>query len=185
MPASFAINSTYEELAALIHHVTYQFARQYNIPYDDLIGPANVAYVKAAQRYDRTHGAKLSSWVQTKVWYALMSHTRREIIRRHRVGELPTDENGDVLESSLPTTQPNNFRLEIESELSPHAHAVVSLLFDARHDLGVLFSWHTAKKRRVTSHQMLTLLREHLEDLGWPKEQIEGAFQEIRTVLAT
>lgn len=183
------LDGQYRLLCDLVFRLTHTFARKYAIPFDDLIGPAHVAYVKAYERYDGTKGAKLSSWIHTKVWYALMSFVRKELTHRTRFGygsevlvaDLIREE--DDRGKGLPTTPPNLYRLEVESELSPAACTVVQLLLETRRDFALMFQWETAKAHRVTRRHLLKCLREHLTDLGWSRVQITAAFQEIRGTL--
>lgn len=193
------LNSDFEDMHDLVFYVVGKFARRYFIPTEELIGPANSIYVREYHRWQAgDKQASLSSWLYQKIWYGLMSFVRREIVFRSRFGYCTeitgvrhtssrADLEGENVEDETPleqalTTQPNNYRLELESELSEAAQGVVRMLLDARTDLALTFSWQTAKAPRVRRKHMLRALREHLDDLGWPREKVDNSFREIRAV---
>lgn len=164
-------NTTYEDLSHLVFQVTHGFARRYNIPFRDLVSEAHIIYVEQVERYDKTRGTALSSWVYTKVWFGLMSYVRRGFKRPPHV---------ELEEAPEPATPPDLFLHDLRDELSADARTVVSLLLDSGRDFSLLCKWNRARTRT----SMLKTLREHLEDIGWSAEQIGEAFDEIRDALA-
>ncbi len=165
------INTTYDDLSHLVFQVTHGFARQYNIPFQELVSEAHMIYVEQVPRYDRTKGTALSSWIYTKVWFGLMSYVRNGFQRPPHV---------ELEEAPEVSTPPEQFLLDFRDELSEDARTVVGLLLDSRRDFSLLCKWNRVRTRK----QMLKTLREQLRDEGWSSRKIFVAFFEIREALS-
>lgn len=159
-----------------IYAITRRFAWKYRFHFNDLLSAAHKEFVRAFDRFHsstRTDKAALSSWIYFNVTTALMSFVRKEI-KHHN---LP-----DVTEHNMRTTPPDHFLFEFQSELSQDARSIIQLILDAPEDLITLFRWNSSK-RGLTQVGALRSIQDHLETLGWTRDQVKKNFHEIIAVL--
>jgi len=165
------ISEAYEDLRLMVFNIAHRFSAKFKIPFEDMLGQAHVIFIQQMDRYDPAHGAKLGTWIFSKVTWGLMSWMRTELRHWHLDDADELDEEASNADS--------RFLVEIVSELSDDARAVVQLILDAENDFKLTCRWNRAHTRSG----MLRSLREHLEDIGWHSRQIKTCIQEIRHVL--
>jgi hypothetical protein len=165
------LTSAYADLHLLVYSITHSFSLRFNIPFDDLISEAHIQFVKSVDKFDKKKGMKLSSWVYHEVWTGLMSFMRKEL--RHR----GLDEFTEL--TPMPPTAQNNYLLELQSELSKDAKAVVKILLDGGRDFSTLLNFHGAETKTST----LEVLREHLADSGFSLTALTRGIADLRALV--
>jgi len=80
---------TYKDVELLIYKTARQFRAKYGGDLDDLISVANLCFLEVYQKPFDARKSKFSTWLRTKVWYALLSDRRKKAVRASR--ETATD----------------------------------------------------------------------------------------------
>lgn len=168
--ATLQLNTAYEDLQQMVFYITQGFARTYNLRFDDLVGEAHVIFTKEYARFDPSKGAKLSSWLYSKIWWGLTSFMRKELRHHH------LDNVDDIAEQSC---APNLFMAELRTSLSDEANSIVALILDTPRDFELLLCMNRANSRQ----RVLATLREHLDDAGWTDAEVDRYLCEIACVL--
>ena len=166
-----ALASSYEDFHLLVFYITHSFATRFDIPFDDLISEAHVAFVKAFDSYDPSHGTKVSSWIYHEVWTGLMSFMRKEL--RHRNLEELTDQ------TPMGFTTQSTFLLDLQDDLGRDARALMEILLSGPRDFSTLCRWNQVTTRTGA----LEALREYLEDRGWPTRSISRGISDLRALV--
>ena len=163
---------TYESVRPLIFSLCRRFYQCYGGDWQEICGQAQLHFVRACHSHEPAKG-RLTTWVQTKVWYGLAEDRRNELRKRGTHRQVPYQ-----LEA-LPA-RPMNQLGDLLEELSSDARAVVELtLGDALDSL--------ARERGFLDQPKPTSLRNRLVELlleaGWSAARILESFHEIREVL--
>ncbi len=163
---------TYESVRPLIFSLCHRFHQRYDGDWQEICSQAHLHFMLACLSHDPAKG-RLTTWVQTKVWYGLAEDRRNELRKRGTHRQVPYQ-----LEA-LPDRRRNQLG-EIMEELSSDAQAVVELtLGDALDSL--------ARERNFLDQAKPTSLRNRLVKLlleaGWSASRILQSFHEIREVL--
>lgn len=167
------IAESYADCRLLIYKVVHTFANRYNVPFDELLSEAHMSFVRAFDRYDPSRfvkKAKFSSFVYFALSCDLRTYLQKQ--RKH-TGHL------EINEELCGTEDPNQFRLRFESHLEMDARTVIHLVLDAPDELSEVLGLREVSNKRG----FLRALREHLRDLGWSRDRIAIAFEEISVVL--
>jgi hypothetical protein len=171
------INETYEDVRLLVYRIVHKFAACYGFHFDDLITHAHLAYVKGYEAYTRSapppgkKKAKFSSFIYFWVTTDMITFVNKE--KRHRHNEL---EEG-MVEGFAPDARP--FLEHLREELSEDATLVIHLVLDTPEEFSATCRWYRTKD----SSGMRRSLSEYLKNIGWARERIDEAFNEIRQIL--
>jgi len=160
-----AIATTYEDTERMIGKICLSFARSYGGDFDDYLGPAHEAYMRAYRLWDKKKGA-----FTTYLWHAVTNELRSFVRRKARIAcrEVRADEK---LYAETAGKTGFDFRLFL-SELSDDAQTVVKLLV------------HTEQNITPTRvPKILRRLKKHLWMAGWSLKRIAESFKEVREAL--
>jgi DNA-directed RNA polymerase specialized sigma subunit len=158
---------------------------------DELISVANEAFVRCYHRYDPERGAAFNSWVQTKVFYALISWKRSESI--HNWNERSMADYGgheedrqegepSFEEELFRAPEPEEFRDRLH-DLSDDAWEVIRLMItDAMErikdeDVNSLLAGVASGSARRAG------IADALKSRNWSGKRIVKAFREIEGAL--
>lgn len=163
---------TYESVRPLIFSLCHHFHQRFGGDWQEICGQAQLHFARACHSHNPGK-SRLTTWVQTKVWYGLAEDRRNELRKLGNHKQVPYQ-----LEA-LPA-RPMNRLGEILEELSTDARAVVELtLGDALDSL--------ARERGFLDQPKPISLRNRLVELlleaGWSASRILKTFHEIREVL--
>lgn len=154
----------YEKLKGLVYRLTHDFQGQFGGDFDELLSEANWIFLKAVRDYDPFHGAKLITYVYTKVYYGLRSTLGPNHYVRYGPRTLQRKHTPITHVAASPKTSLG----EKLNRLSEEAAAVVRI---------ALFI------REKTSSSKRTRLIEILCEYGWAAEEILDCFNEIKEIL--
>lgn len=168
------VNETYEDLKNFVYQIAHRFAYSYNVPFEELRSVADYYYVKAVKHYKPSRKAKLITWVGFVVTKQMQTYLEKEHPHRYWF-ELDESNGGHC--------NPSNFLMEVKGLLGPDAALVVELIVDSNSHMQQMLRRRAKKSRTVTRHMVLRVLTEHLRDIGWERDRIEGTMEEIRWVL--
>ncbi len=173
------IAETFVDLCGMVYSIAHRFSRQYQVRFDDLLSLARVEFVRACDSFNPKKGTKLSSWIYSKVAWALLSYIRHE--RRHKelVSLDELIEAGSYHPAYERISVPEGFIWEFKTELSRSASRVVDLVTNSTDDFILLLRWNKA----LTSTEVKNTISEHLVDSGWEKGRVRRCIQEINSVL--
>jgi hypothetical protein len=165
-----SMTETFEDVKLLIYRTVHKFARQHNVPFEELLGPAHFCFVRSYHKFKPKRGAKLSTWVCWVTQKHLLTYLSKT--RKHRG-------HAELNEELVGYCPPDTFVGDFCSELSDDARTVALLLLDGGGELGALMRMEKA----TTKTSVLRCLHEHLEDIGWAAPRIAASFNEIRNAL--
>lgn len=149
---------TYEDVELLIYKTATQFRTKYGGDLDDLISVSNLCFLQVYQKpFDPTKGAKFSTWLRIKVWYALLSDRRNRAIRASR--EMTTDWE-DIPENLYSCDAEEN-----RWDLSEDAEMLIKAALSGQ---------------IKTSDSLMGIAR---DDRGWSWERITNGWKEVQEAI--
>lgn len=169
------IDLAYEDVKDMLAGLVSMFKARYGgWEFDDMMGEAGLAFMKAFQTYERGHGAEFLTWVRYRTWHALlkaMDHRMRECRReRQEVERLERRNRRDF-----------NFSDFLEG-LSEDAQELVKLAVLPPLDLKLSLI-RRGNRDNPTARSLRSALREILKDRGWPPRYVDKVFEEIQDAL--
>src|SRR5574343_1138297 len=91
-----ACEETYRDVQRLLFKIIHNFQAKHGGDWDDLMSVADEAFVVAYQTY-RPERAQFTTWLQTKVYWALHSHLRDTIQHQDRPLTVPESDHPQVV----------------------------------------------------------------------------------------
>ena len=155
----------YESVKPLIFKVVKEFQRRHGGEWDELLGEANLLFMKSLEGYDWRKG-KFSKRIAYKVWWGLFSQRSQQMTREGRMGERDT---------SLP----------LEDVPCEDSFDLVMLTEEVSDDAALLIELALQEDGKGTPDRKRGRLAAILIDLGWTATRILESFQEIREALFT
>jgi len=167
------ISECYADVRLLLYKIAHSFARRYNYPADELISEAHHSFVKCVDRYEPerfSRKSRFSSYVCFAVSNDLKTFLQKQ--RRH-MGHL------EVNEEVCGTEDPNQFLLRFLPHLEDDAKLVVSLVLEAPAELSAILGEKDVRTKCAAQRT----LKHHLLNLGWTRDRVAIAFEEIGVLL--
>jgi len=167
----YTIEEAYRKVHKLLCQLAHSHSRTTGMDYDDCIGEAHLAFLRAYETFHPDGGRTFSAWV-----YKLVSNRLIEVGHKHkrrRMRSLPADARAASRFSigKLMGEVSRDARLLLECILTPPADVVVDCLTKSKTGLG---------QARV----LREVVREYLTAIGWDDGRVERAFNEVREALA-
>ena len=163
--------------------------RQYGGDFDEAMSDANIAFLDAFDSYNGS--SAFTTWVRTRVWYALITSARKKAEERGRRTRNLADEKVRGIPCSSGVGEdgasmfdvPDRSRCsrlrEVIEELGEDARIVVQLVVETPAELEQVWEAKGGQPRNLR-----TSIRQYLADAGWTAARIAESFFEIRRVLA-
>lgn len=172
----------YNLVKNLIFSQVHKFVNRYGGDFDDLVGDANMAFMKGHAQFtagvtstglpiEGTYAAEIRRWV----WFELFDAMRIRLSRQHAAPMVEIAEGEDFAD-----TRPAEFSLEDFTDgMSEDACLVAGLAINPPPAVEVAANEKGGNPRNIRS-----TIREYLRnECGWGAERIGAAFDEIRKAL--
>ncbi len=174
------VEEGYETVKGLIFDQVYKFKRRYGGDMDDLVGEANLAFVRghracvAGENTDPSYSTEIRRWV----WYTLFDKMRVQRERKKNVVFISTNEvDGGTTDYPEPTKGMFN-RGEFLHWLTPDAAVVAGLALNPPPEVEKV-----AMAKGGSPRNFRSTVRAHLTGAGWTAVRINVAFEEVVGVL--
>lgn len=170
------LNDTYHDVERLIYWTVHRFIKRKGGDFEQCLSTANATFVNAYHRYDpATDGSRsrFTYYVQWIIYKDLLEEQRNEA-RKARCAKIDHEAQLETI-----PTQANGFHLgEFLEELGEDARLVATLVLDTPRDLARAI-------RHKGGHGMnyRSVLRSHLQSIGWTTARVTEAFHEISNLL--
>ncbi|MBU1067226.1 hypothetical protein KKE60_05535 [Patescibacteria group bacterium] len=169
----------YELVRNLIFDQVHKFSRRYGGDFDELVGEANLAFVKghnqfitgmrpSGKPFDTTYATEIRRWV----WFELFDAMRTRLQRQARAQMISVGDMDYPVQS---------FEFDVTdwaAGLSSDASYVVELLLDPPEDVEEIIMAKGGEPRNFRS-----TVRAYLVASGWSARRISEAFAEIKEAL--
>ena len=164
-----AMAATYEDVERLVYDTTWKWIRSRGGEgdFDWWLSEANAAFIRAYEVYDRTKGAKFSTWCRSEIWLTFLDIERKQA-RAMKTTSIDGVTDPQELVSSY----------EWISHLSEHARFVADLAINTPDELAEQIP--SSGEYRVNFKEAC---RDYLMDLGWTAKYITDIFEEIRFII--
>lgn len=177
VPQAFA--DTYEDVLPTIVSTASAFRRRYGGDQEELVARATEVFVDVYTDPTGTDHSrsKFTTWIRTKVSFALRGDLRTEIrrnrqLRRHPASRLDRVPAGDT---EAPV-------LRLLADLSDDARRLVTMVLEQPVYLRAAI--REVKRSPDTVPGQTKGVRRVLEDMDWSEERIDRAFAEVADALA-
>jgi hypothetical protein len=163
----------YDLVKNLIFYQVHSFHRRYGGIVDDLIGEANLAFVKSHNQYitGKGKGGKIiydyASYIKNDIWYRLFDIMRLHIRRKHILKMTSIDDAIDIPDKNLDLFA-----------LSRDARFVVALALDPPDYITSI-----AEAKGGENKNYRSTIRKFLHDQKWSSARIKRVFTEIRSIV--
>lgn len=166
------MTESFLDVELLIKHTANKFVARYGGEVDEAIAHGNLMFVEAYDSWDRSRG-KFTQWLYFLMWRTLLEQVRRQTMRNARHKRVKFDEDGLCTESRA------HWLGDLLDGLSEDARTIVSMVLDTPMDLKIALAQRSVDSKQNTKGAF----REVLQDMGWSKDQVYKAFDEIREAL--
>ncbi len=167
----------HEDVKSLIIFTVNRYKAAYGGDVDDMIGTANVQFVRCHQLYCKNPERFTTSFTTALVkwiWSGLIDQHRTETHRGKMIYESLPHPN------VVPSVNPSVFDLEnFMGHLSIDARLIISLIFDTPSELVAIAEGKGGQPRNIRS-----TIRQQMIDWGWTVARVRESFDEIRMVLS-
>lgn len=174
-----AAAETYLDVEKLLHNVVWKFQRRYGGCHEELMAEANYCFMERYRNADPVYGAKWTTWLTRKLWYALLDYMNRKM---RYCAKFPKGSQKDNEYSLQHLKSRESFDKDgFLDELSEDARLVATLALEPPPD--VLINSQEGYKTENGCKIEMALI-EFLRDLGWATKRIFESFEEIRKALS-
>lgn len=165
------IDALYREYSHVIDEKVRAFCARWGGHYDDLRADALHYFLMAYDFYDRSKPFKthLGYWV----WYEMFDAARTRFSRQTKNPMV----GGDALEVVVAGARPAFDEEDFAEGMSPDARRVLHLTLHGKEVDAA------ADKAGGKPHNVRAALRAYLADIGWCKDRIAEAFDEVKAAL--
>ncbi len=177
-----AMSEAYTDLRRVVYKMAHKFSQRDRVPFDELLSVANYYFVEACRTYNpgefkrKKVGKPNRAYLITYVYFVLHCRLSSYLKKNHKHRF-----HAELKEEMFYNEATCDFTQRVHDSLTnDDARHVVDLVVNSCSDLQVMFRWQEVTEPK----QVLPVLKEHLEDLGWSAKRIAESFKEIRQVLA-
>ena len=173
-----AIAETYTDVKCMLFKAAHTFAQRHNVPFDDMLSEAHVAFIKAFDNYSPKRGRRKTKFT-TWLYFALHCDLTTAIQKRYKHLNRHEDLDDEVEEAR---TEPTFFLADLRTQLSDEALHIVGVLLDPPTEFDTMMRWDRVEKGN--SAKCRHVLADYISaDTGWPPEKVHQHFNEIREAL--
>jgi hypothetical protein len=164
----------------LIQSTANLFSMRTGISRDELESEAYYIYTLCLLEYDETKGAAFDSYLYTMLRTRLINFVHEYYKQIPQYEQIDSSEMAPISDTKISILKELEFR-EWLNTLSPSAKSVVALLDNCADEI---CSMHSSKVKRMHEPKHLRgSLRKFLITLGWGKQSIDKAFNELRLAI--
>lgn len=162
------LEETYTDVQQLIFKMVHKFIRQSGGDFEEYLSEANLAFVQAMKKYDKTKG-QISTWIGFQVWHTLLEKKRNQSKDRHLFTETIPERKVESRQHAVTS---------LLSDLSQDARFVASLVLDIPEEIV-----SPTIKNGSRPANLRKSLHNYLLDMGWTYSKIQECFEEVRQAL--
>lgn len=155
------VTQTYYDVQNMLYDIAHKFLRKYGGDFEELVSQANLYFMTAYNSFS-SKKSNFTTWCYFIVWKGLLNERQKEI----KTNYIPCDTNGYDEDGCF---------IDFIDELSEDSKIIVGLILDTPNDLKILI-----ERKGGTLPKVKTVIREHLNELGWSMKRITESFSEIR-----
>lgn len=174
--ATRVLEVTYEDIRTVLYDLVYKFRRRYGGDFSELVSDANAYFMQAYASYNGDYGSSFSTWFYYRTWRRMLSDLRQRRLQSRKRLYLDNEVMG-----RYPAKRYDFNMDEFAEGLSQDAKKVIGLLVCP--PLDVKLSCARRGDHNAALHYRRAMC-EYLKDVGWPKERIAQAFEEISNELS-
>lgn len=182
MSSQLARNTTYQDVIKLVYKMSHRMARKYFLPFEDVLGQAQILFVYAYDEYEvykhsNPKRCKFTSWLSNILYWRLTDWCVREYRTRQYVEIKP--------EICGAYSHKHGWLHDLMRSISDEAKMVVQAIMASPKELMDAIrmhqwdeeadEWVAAEGRRLI-HQKI---EDYVHGLGWKREEIDRAFKEL------
>jgi len=166
------LTETYEDMQKLICEAAWKFWRAYGGDIDDLIGQANLIFIKAVDSHDASQ-SKLTTWICFCIKNGLLDYMREQ----YRPAHIEINESMNSRHEQFSV-------IELLDEMERDAITILQLFLDTPQEI-LLDALSGGEKGLASVRQcMKRRMRNRLRQMGWTIERITESFNEIRNIIS-
>jgi len=182
------ITETYLDVEKLIYHVCNLFRRKHGGELEEMIGEANLVYMKVYKDWEWGKGMSFTSYLCTCIYRKLL--TLNETVKRKSkvwsrtlstmhiyefTAEIRSVDDLGVMEDKKPTPF---FIEEFLQELSEDAQTILQFVLEEHEEIKI-----RAEAKGGQYRNWRSTIKEYLKEVDWTARRISESFEEIRRAL--
>jgi len=158
---ALAVAETYGDVEKMLYRMAWTAVEKWGGEFNEWLSEANLAYMNAYHKYDRSKGASFITWLWHVVYHTL--HDRH--LKNHKHQDATALDLFEVPNRTPPLIS------RVFSEVSDDARVVVMLLLDV------------SPRSARNPAKVRIFLWQQLKAIGWTVARVSESFDEIREVL--
>lgn len=174
-----AITVTYKDVVKLIYKTSHRMSSIYFIPFDEILGQANILFMQAYLEYDPECSYRFTTYLQNILYWRLTDWCKNEYVENLHV-EINPETAGTV-------THQYSWLADLLASVSDEARIVVQAVVRSPKELKDMImkhhyddgEWFMAEGKK----EIQTTIIKYLRKLGWKAEDVTKGFKEISHVL--
>lgn len=178
------ITETYLDVEKLIHHICNLFRLNHGGDFDEMVGEANLIYMKVYEKWRRGRGSKFTSYLCTSIYRRLLD-LKRISIRKSKIwntsiNDFERENARSVDDLSIMEDKKSQFDTnDFFEELTADARVILQFALEEPKELKEKVIARGGHNRR----NWKTTIKEYLKEIGWTARRITESFEEIRRAL--
>ncbi len=169
------LTETYKDMQGLVFETTWKYWRVHGGDIDDLIGQANLSFIRAVDSYNENI-AELTTWISVCIKQDLRNYMVKEYKQTH-ISINDESSNHDIRDSN------NSFSvIELLDEMEKDAHIILQLFLETPKDI-ITNVLEEGKQMNHLQGYMRKRLKNRLRQLGWTLLRIQKSFNEIKATI--
>lgn len=174
-----AIAETYSDVKNMLFKAAHTFAQRHNVPFDEMLSEAHVAFIKAFDNYNPKRGRRKTKFT-TWLYFAVHCDLTTAIQKRYKHINRHEDLDDDFEEAHV---NPTFFLADLRTQLSDEALHIVAVLLNPSDEFDTMLRWDRVEKGN--SARCRNVLADYVAvDTGWPEEKVHQHFKEIQMALS-
>ena len=178
------ITETYYDVEKLIYHVCNGFRREYGGDVEEMVGEANLVYMKVYKSWNSSGAMSFTSFLATCIYRKLLDKKRSDNkkskvwnISLHGLISFEFETNrvfDKIMEDKKPTFDKDDF-LE---EFTKDAQKIIQFILEEPEELKL-----RVKQKGNQHRNWRSVIRNYLKEIGWTAKRITESFEEIRSLI--
>lgn len=177
------VSEEYKNYEKLVYHTVHRFVKKYGGDSEEYIAEANVVFLNAFEKFDRTAGYRFSTYLVRSIWNRLLNVAKREMDHNRRYNtSLDSGPDGLASRASLvPDSGDSGWAFE---DLGHNARTVLDLVLRAPAEIRASLSFTDGLSISETAKEWKKAIRGYFKHRGLDMRVVDRAFDEIREAMA-
>ncbi len=177
------LTETYKDMQGLIFETCWRYWKQHGGNIDDLIGQANLSFIRAVDSHNETQ-SKLTTWIVV----CIKNDLRNYMIKEYKHTHIASIDDEDVYDYQNITTPNNSFSvIELLDEMEKDAHIILQLFLETPKEVIDNVLVEGKQMNRIQRHMKSSMkkrLRNRLRQMGWTLQRIAKSFNDIKEAIS-